>query len=310
VFPLRGYDGRLNFSSIFYLIKKNTKIWVEYGSGRTAHILVLLSSFITSKPFILNVHDFTIQERYFNRKRTFLKEMQLDLIENLLLKRANVIILAWPGLLNFFNPAIHQKVIVMAPGIEVESLCETSCYEKGSRKKALYFGGMKRKDIIPHVCSVFSKLDDWNLHLVGLKEGESIFSSSNIKYIGLFPHAELNALFHSYDVILIPLPVNKYTEYILPMKTCYALGSCRPVIMSKLPGLTKYIMDLGLSSNVIFVDNWDDSSINVALAKSLDIKIDCERTREILARLDWSRRFDEVITLISNNAEIPQICEI
>lgn len=303
VVPIRKSTGKINFKAVPSLFYKDSKIWVEYGCGRVSHILVILSTLVSSNSFVLNVHDLSMQEKHFNKRRNLTKEIQLYLIEKMLLKRAGVVILAWPGMLNFFNPKPGQKVIVMPPGIEKEELYKNIQNCTGHIKTALYFGGMKRKDIIPTICNLFTNLEEWKLDLAGLKEGENIDSYKNIHYLGSLPHVELNAIINKYDVILLPLPRNKYTEFILPMKTCYALNSCKPIIMSRLPGLINFVSEIGLSSNVIFIDNWDEINLKRALDESLTLNIDYEKTQSILAKLDWENRFDELKEIIYDDKE-------
>ena len=300
VIPFRRDNGDINWYAIRCLFKKDTKVWVEYGCGASAHIFILLASFIRPGRITLNIHDLAVhQRRDFDKNPPLIKRLRLNLIEGLLIHRAHNIILAWPRMLDYFTPGSDQRLIVMVPGVgEDEIYAHASNKNNIGRKIALYFGGMKRKGMIPWISGLFSELNDWELHLVGLKEDEDIVKSDNVKYTGSVSHNELFNIICNADIVLIPNPKNEYMDRFIPMKAAYTLLSCKPVIATRLSGLHEYISMLGLEENVIYLDEWNHDSLKEALKKAENVKIDVEKTIEKLRPLSWEPRFNKAIETI------------
>lgn len=300
VIPFRRDNGDINWYAIRCLFKKDTKVWVEYGCGTLAHIFTLLASFIGPGRITLNIHDLAVhQRRDFDKNPPFLKRIRLNFVEGLLIHRAHTIILAWPKMLDYITPGSGQKLLIMVPGVGEDELCaHASNKNSNGRKIALYFGGMKRKGMIPWISELFSDLHDWELHLVGLKEDEDIVKRDNVKYTGSVSHNELFGIICNADIVLIPNPKNDYMDRFIPMKAAYTLLSCRPVIATRLSGLHEYISKLGLEGNVIYLDEWNRDSLKEALKKAENVKIDFEKTIEKLRQLSWEPRFNKAIGII------------
>jgi hypothetical protein len=296
--PFRNKNKNINWKAVKLMFNRESKIWIEYGSGRIAHIIVLLASFIMSKRLIINVHDFVVQQRDYDTELPLLKRIQVKVIENMLLNRASVIILAWPKLLDFFKVKNGQKVIIMIPGVgEDELIVPANKNIDTNRKIALYFGSMRRKDIIPQTIAFFSELKEWELHLIGLEEGEEIVATENIKYLGSVSHDKLSDYMNSADVILVPLPKNEYSDKVMPIKLGYALKSCKPIIMTKTSGISEYISKVGLEENVIYVDEWNLQSLRAALKKAETVEIDAKMTIDRLKLFAWEHRFKRVVEI-------------
>ena len=298
VIPFRKKRGDINWKAIPRLLDKDTKIWVEYGCGRKAHLFVLLASFIRPKKgFILNVHDFgVLEQRDYDKEVPFIKRISLQIIERLLLKRASAIILAWPRLLDYFTPKKEQKVVIMVPGVgEDELFVHPSNKIAKGKKIALYFGSMRRKDAIPKIIKLFSGLKGWELHLIGLKEGVEIAEIENVTYLGSVSHDKLADIICDADVILVPYPKNEYLDRVIPIKLGYILKSCKPIITTKLEGISDYISMLGLEENVIYMDEWSLDSLGKALEKSQHLDIDAEKTIERLKQMAWEPRFEKAV---------------
>ncbi|MDY6932489.1 MAG: glycosyltransferase [Halobacteriota archaeon] len=304
VISFRKKDGSINRKAVIDMFKKDSEIWVEYGCGGVAHIFVLIASLIWfKKVLILNVHDFSIDQRYTSEYRKFIKEVRLKIIEYLLLKRADVIILPCPGLLDYFKPKKNQKVLVMPPGVGENELFIPAIHDDTNDKeikRAMYFGSMKRKDAIPKIIELFSGLDGWELQLIGLKEGEEIIEKENVKYLGSVSHDKLADFLSNTDVILIPLPKNEYLDIAMPTKFAYALKSCKPVVVTKLKGISEHVSLIGLEENIIFVEEWNFDTLKEMLNKALQIKIDAVKTIERLKSLAWEPRFIKVIEIALN----------
>lgn len=300
VIPFRKENGDINWHAVRHMFRKDSKIWIEYGCGGTAHLFALLASFIRSNRFILNVHDFAVlQRRDFDKNPAFLKSLRLQVIEKLLIRRSNTIIFSWPRMLDYFIPGQDQRLLIMVPGVGEDELFRHLSDKKNNGKKiALYFGGMKRKGMIPWISDLFSELKDWELHLVGLRENEEIIEKENIKYTGPVSHNKLFDIISNADLILIPNPKNEYMDRFIPMKAAYTLLSCKPVIASRLRGLSEFISMVGLEDNVIYLDDWNHESLKGALQKAENIKIDVEKTIEKLRPLSWEPRFKKAIEVI------------
>jgi len=296
VVSFRKKEGSINWKAVRYMFKKESKIWLEYGCGSVAHLFVLFTSFVSSNKLILNIHDFNIQQRYVSKDQPFLRRIRLQIIEHLLLKRADVIILPCPGLLDFFRPKKNQKILIMPPGVGASELFVPPTNKMDDGKKiAIYFGSMNRKGAIPKIIELFSELKEWELHLIGLKEGEEIIEKENVKYLGIVGHDKLAGILSNADIILIPLPKNEYLDIAMPTKLAYALKSCRPVIATKLKGVSEYVSLIELEENVIYIEEWDINNLKNALNKALKLKIDAEKTIEKLRPVAWEPRFKKVV---------------
>ena len=304
IIPFRKENGNINWDAVMCIFNKNSRIWVEYGCGGTAHLFALFASFIRSNKVILNIHDFAvIQRRDFDRNPPFLKRFRLHIIERLLIWRAHAIILAWPKMLDYFTPTEKQNLFIMVPGVGEDELFEYPSNKKDNgRKIALYFGGMKRKGMIPWIMELFSEIEGWELHLVGLKEEEEIAERENIRYTGPVRHDKLFDIMRNADLILIPNPRNDYMDRQIPMKVAYTLLSCKPVISTRLQGLSEYISMLGLQGNVIYLDDWNHDTLKEALLKAEKVKIDSGKTIEKLRPLSWEPRFRKAIEILFDDS--------
>lgn len=296
VIPFRKENGQINWHAVYNMLKKNTVIWVEYGCGRKSHIFVLLASVFRSKKIIINSHDLVIQQKYVDKEAPFIKRIQLEVIEKLLFQRAETIILPWPGLLFFLKIKKKVKLIIMPPGVGKDEL--TQNYSKPRKKKiALYFGSMKRKGGIPKIVELFFDLPEWDLHLVGLKEGEEIVETKNVKYLGAVSHDKIHDVQSNADVILIPLPKNQYLDLSMHMKIGYALKSCKPIIATKLNGISEYVSMLGLEENMVYINEWTLDSLKESLHKVQELNIDCDKTIDNLRLMAWEPRFEKVVEI-------------
>ena len=305
VIPFRRENGDINRYAILRMFKKDTSVWVEYGCGTIAHLFTLFASYIRPNRIVLNVHDLAVhQRRDFDKNPPLLKRLRLNFVEELLIHRAHTIILAWPKMLDYITPGSGQKLLIMVPGVGEDELCaHASNKNSNGRKIALYFGGMKRKGMIPWISELFSELHDWELHLVGLKEDEDIVKRDNVKYTGSVSHNELFDIICNADIVLIPNPKNDYMDRFIPMKAAYTLLSCKPVIATRLSGLHEYISKLGLEGNVIYLDEWNRDSLKEALKKAENVKIDVEKTIEKLRPLSWEPRFNKAIEIILDESQ-------
>jgi len=298
VIPFRKENGSINWKAVIRMFKKDSVLWVEYGCGGVAHLFVLFASIISSNKLILNIHDLVIDQRYMGKDRSFQKRIRVQIIEHLLLKHADIIILPCPGLLDFFRPKKSQKILIMPPGVGEDELFvpQTNKIDNG-KKIAIYFGSMKRKGAIPKIIELFSELKEWELHLIGHKEGEEIIEKKNVKYLGAVRHDKLADILTNADTILIPLPKNEYLDIAMPTKLAYALKSGRPVIVTKLKGISEHVSLMGLEENVIYQEEWDIDSLKEVLNKSLKLKIDAEKTIERLRPTAWEPRFRKVVEI-------------
>ncbi len=303
VIPFRKENGSINWNAICCMFNKNSEIWVEYGSGRVAHFFVLLASYVRSKQIILNVHDFAVEQRKsIGGKIPFVKKLEIQILERLLLQRAKVIILSCPGLLDYFTPKSDQMILIMVPGVgedEIETSRLILSYPKSKQKRkiAMYFGSMNQGGTIPEIAELFSKLDDWELHLIGLEEGEEIVSMKNVKYFGSLDHASVQICPKNADAILIPYPNEDYFNKAMPIKLGYTLKTCKPVISTDLKGILEYVSRLELEHNVVFVKEWNFDNLKDALQMAQGINIDPRITLEKLESVAWEPRFRKVIEI-------------
>lgn len=305
VIPFRKENGDINWQSVSLMFKGGSTIWIEYGCGGTAHFFALFASLVRSNKIIINLHDFAvIQQRSFDKDLPFIKRFRLQIIEQLLISRGNIIILSWPGMLDFFKPGKKQKLLNMVPGVgEDEIFLHLPTKKNNGRKIALYFGSMRRKGMIPCIADLFSELKEWELHLIGLKEGEEIVERENVRYTGSVSHDKIFDIMGNADIILVPNPKNDYTNRLIPMKAGYALTSCKPLIASRLRGFSEYVSMVGLEENVIYLDDWNPDSLKEALKKAENIKIDVDKTLDKVRQLSWEPRFKKAIEIIFDESQ-------
>lgn len=301
VIPFKKKNRDTNREAVFNIFRKNSIIWVEYPCDGFGHLIVLLACIVRKKKVIINVHDFLIQRKYVYREPNYLKNIKLRIIEKLLLRYANFIILPCPGLLDYINPKKNQKIIIMPPGVGEDELFIPSFKNNNLRKIALYFGSMQRKGSIPKIIDIFSELKEWELHLVGRKEGQEIIEKDNVKYLGSLSHDKLNNILSCADVILIPPPMNNYFDKAMHMKSGYSLKSCRPVITTRLRGISEYVSMLGLDNNVIYIEEWNFENLKNALKKAENLNIDPEKTIEQMKELAWEPRFTKLVNILLYN---------
>ncbi|CAG1001398.1 hypothetical protein METP3_03342 [Methanosarcinales archaeon] len=307
VIPFRKENGAINPLAVRCMFKKDSKIWVEYGCGGTAHLFALFASFIGSNRLVLNIHDFlVIQRRDLEKNPPFFRRFRLQVIETLLINRAYANILAWPRMLDYFTPKKNQKLLIMVPGVGEDELVALSPNnKKNGRKIALYFGSMIRKGMIQWIAELFSEINGWELHLVGVRGDAEIAENENVKYIGSLSHDKLFDIISNADLVLIPYPKNHYMDRLIPMKIAYTLISGKPVISTRLQGLYEYISMLGLEENMIYLDDWNRDSLMGALKKAENIEIDASKTIEKLRSLSWEPRFRKAIEIIFNEPDSP-----
>lgn len=295
VISFRKKNGSIDWKNIVSALNKDYVIWLEYGSGGIAHLFALLFSLNFSKKLILNVHDLSIQQRDFDQDARLVKRIRLRIIEKLLLRRANIIILAWPKLLDYFNPSKNQKIQIMPPGVDEDEVFTFTPAISNTKKTAVYFGSMRRKGIIPKIIELFSELSDWELQLIGPKEGEDIFEKDNVKYLGSMSHNKIMDFVSKADVVLIPLPRNEYTDKFIPIKLGYTLTTCKPVIVTKLKGISDFVSIYGFDDNVIYLNEWSIDTLKKALQNAESISIDVNKTLEQLKTLAWEPRFKKAV---------------
>lgn len=305
VILFRDKSKKINWLNILCALDKTPILWIEYGCGGVAHLFTIILSLIRIKKLVVNVHDLHMQQNYFNEKPSILKKLRLNIVERILLSRADVIIFAWPKLLDYFVPRENQKIIIMPPGIGEDEVTLINSLPNGGKKIAVYFGSMRRKGIMTLVIETFSEMKDWELCLIGPMEGENIIESNNVKYLGSMNHEKTLETLCNANIILIPLPNNEYTNKLIPIKCGYALRSCKPVIASKLDGISEFISKIGLEQNIIYVNNWKIEELREAISIAENIHIDAENTIEILKTLSWEPRFEKVVEKALKNTENP-----
>lgn len=309
VTPFRNTNGHINWKSVLMMFNGNSKIWVEYGCGALAHFFVIFASLVQSrKTLILNIHDFTIQQqRDTNNRHSSLKKLRLEFTERLLISRANTLILPSPYVLDYFSPKKSHKIIIMPPGVgedELPLIITKKVTKNEKIRIAAYFGSIRRKDMIPTIIKLFSQLDDWELLIVGQQEGSKIELRNNVRYLGIVSHDRLNSILNDVDALIVPYPKNEYFDKAMPIKLGYALQLCKPIIASRLKGISEYVSYVGLENNVIYIDDWNLDTLKDALKTVHGLNIDAEKTIEKMKKMAWEPRFIEVVKFSLENKSI------
>ncbi|MDG6219796.1 MAG: glycosyltransferase, partial [Candidatus Thermoplasmatota archaeon] len=226
------------------IIDQESFLWIHYPLQRKLSILTIFLSFFFQNKIILTIHDIPIlqQKDLADTKYTYFKQFSIKFTEKILFRIAKYIILPAPGLKKNISKRKNQTFFVMPPGISKQELnIAPACSFINKRKVALYFGSMKRSDSIFQLTKVFSKMDSWDLHLVGPLDNEQLHFANNIKYLGQVNHCDLPNILHNSDVILIPYPKTEYFNLCMPIKLGYSLMSFKPIITTKLNGIQEYV---------------------------------------------------------------------
>ncbi|MCQ1535488.1 glycosyltransferase [Methanosarcina sp. KYL-1] len=299
-----------SFNSLKMLIKlsflKNKILWFHYPSRRSMSLIAIFMSLVSRKKLILTIHDSPVAQQFDldGKKYSIFQRCSIWLIESLLIYCSHNIIIAAPGLTNYFKSLKNKHLIVMPPGIGKDelSISPTSIKCENNKKIAVYFGSMKRGKAIPEIINIFSNFSNWELHLVGPSDGEEIAQSNNVKYLGQMDHENLIHKLRDVDVILIPYPTNDYFEICMPMKLGSALASCKPIISTQLEGISEYASYVDLNDNIMYIDKWDESNLSDALNNIQSFSIDKNTTLDKMTKMAWEQRFSELIKIVTSNS--------
>lgn len=292
---------------INYLFMENKLLWFHYPARRSISLIAICISMVTRKKLTLTIHDSPIAQQFAldGKKYTFLQRYFIKIIESVLIYYSNIIIIAAPNLLDYFECPKNKHIVIMPPGVGNDelNLPRITADPKKKRKVAIYFGSMKRGTSIPDMVRIFSKIREWELHLIGPSDGEEIVQSNNIKYFGQMDHESLIYNLRDADVVLIPYPVNDYLNICMPMKLGSALACCKPIITTRLNGISQYISYVDLNENAIYIDEWDETNVLKALKDAENLSIDEKDTLEKMNKMVWEPRFMKLIKTLPNNSK-------
>lgn len=109
----------------------------------------------------------------------------------------------------------------------------------------------------------------------------------NIVFAGPRDYAELPALIASFDVALLPVPINEYTKSMFPMKFFEYLACGVPVVSTAIPSLSNF------KKYAFFSNSHDEFVENVSSA--LSVSEDSRRAgRELAALYTYKRRTSDM----------------
>lgn len=298
-------DVFINHRAIF---RKNSLIWVHYPSSRKTCLISILLSFLTSNEMLLYIHDFPVEQKkgFTFTTYSFNKMMSLKILQQILLCKSQYLVLASPLFLDLFPRKSYHSIFYMLPGFGLDEanllFSKSTEHQESNRKKALYFGSMNRADSIFLLSKVFSKITDWDLHLLGPLEGMELqFDSKNVIYLGQKKHDDVLKGLKDYDVIIIPYPKNNYIDKIMPIKLGYSFASCKPVITSRTDGIELYVSLVGLEKNVIYIDEWTEENLLEALEAAEELKINQDDTFSKMETIQWEICFEKLFKYLETD---------
>lgn len=284
-----------NIPSLFF----NDIIWVEYPCGRCSVFLVILAMLNRKRKLVLRIRDLPVEQAKSiapNKKSTFFYA-QVKFLENMIVKLADVIILSVPEFRNFIDVST-ENIIPFLPGVSQKSLKKISDNDTTRRNRKhvlLYAGSLDRGGMIQKIINFFDGIEDWEFWIVGKKEQEQIKINSNTKYLGFMAHSDVLNLYQKADATIVPYPRGGYFDICIPLKIGEVLSSCKPVISTKLPLLSKYVKKIGLEDNMIYINEWTienfKSSLNIAKKKS----ISRQNTLEKLEKISWDQKTVQLV---------------
>jgi glycosyltransferase involved in cell wall biosynthesis len=92
--------------------------------------------------------------------------------------------------------------------------------------------------------SLFQKRADWHFVLVGPIQDEKLVRGlrrlPNVHFLGTRPHEALPGVLRRFDVGLIPITINGFTQWLSPLKLFEYLGAGVPVVSTNFQELDEF----------------------------------------------------------------------
>jgi L-malate glycosyltransferase len=234
------------FEGIIGSFKKFDVIFCHYALHSAP--VALMASFISRKPLIVNIHGTDLLGK--GVATTFLAPFR-----KILLRRANLIVV--PS--KYFKKravkltGLKEEVFFVSPSGGVVIPIQHSCKRKREKLILGYVGRITKMkgvflllDVAKYLRKQVSE-SDFKIVLAGkgqdlkpfLSRVHAMGLSENIEYLGHFDQSELKVVYEGIDVLIFPTLL----EESLGLVGLEAMSYGKPVIASKIGGITDYLID-------------------------------------------------------------------
>ena len=216
--------------------------------------------------------------------------------------------------------ASPERTQVLRAGIDIERFdpltkADTIRQHYGLTRKDIvlfFMGWLYQFSGLKEVASQIARIDNPNLKLLIVGEGDAyealqqIREKHNLKdriiLTGKKPYEEIPSFIAASDVCLLPAyPDEKIMQDIVPIKMYEYMAMKKPVIATRLPGVTK---EFGEDNGVIYVDKPEDAVAKaMELIQSGKIQELGQKARSFVERYSWESITDEFEKILKETVE-------
>jgi glycosyltransferase involved in cell wall biosynthesis len=219
--------------------------------------------------------------------------------------------------------ASPERTQILRAGIDIERFdpltkADTIRQHYGLTRKDIvlfFMGWLYQFSGLKEVASQIARIDNPNLKLLIVGEGDAyealqqIREKHNLKdriiLTGKKPYEEIPSFIAASDVCLLPAyPDEKIMQDIVPIKMYEYMAMKKPVIATRLPGVTK---EFGEDNGVVYVDKPEDAVAKaMELIQSGKIQELGQKARSFVERYSWESITDEFEKILKRTIEEKQ----
>jgi glycogen synthase len=129
----------------------------------------------------------------------------------------------------------------------------------------------------------------------------------SVLFTGSVPHAEITSYYSIIDVFVVPRPDRRVNQLVTPLKPLEAMAMARPLLVSRVGGLTEIVQE-GRTGLVFGPEDPDDlarQAILVVRNPDLRLRLGEQARRFVVAERDWSavvQRYEEVAVRVAGRS--------
>lgn len=164
-----------------------------------------------------------------------------------------------------------------------------------------YIGNIERRINYPMLISIFKSRPEWQLIMVGPKDGtyipEDFMALPNLTLLPPVKHAQVPQVLKSIDIAIIPFLCDEVSAQIYPLKMYEYLASGKPVITTNFnPEVIEALADV-----VQIADNPGQFKERVKEITNSDSETLRTKRIAVARSNDWSQRSEQILDLIDSN---------
>lgn len=292
-------------------------IILNYPSPYTG-LLGFLEGKILNKPVVLDFNDLIAQYTItlLNLKKNSLKAKSLMLIQQLLVKKAQMVI-APTLFIKKYAASLglsEAKTAIIPNGADTRNF-DPQKYNMQQLKTNLGFKNEK-------LCLYSGRLDGWaginliltlsdmasnrklNVKFLLVGGGESkTAKKENVIFLGEIPHEKIPATLAIADVILIPFPNDEVAHAASPLKLFEAMAMQKPIIASKVSGIQDVVQDgeNGFLADPEKITEWIEKLEKILKHEVMAEEIGQNARETIVQQYEWNyvaKKYEEVLALV------------